>query len=82
MNGRKGMSEFIGYTFKRESEPSVAEVITSPQSLIDPVMIKIYLINKSVVCLLLIFVTIILNVRDELLLARGEAGLLFANDQF
>jgi len=37
MNGRKGMSEFIGYTFKRESEPSVAEVITSPQSLIDPV---------------------------------------------
>ena len=37
MNGRKVMSEFIGYTFKRESEPSVAEVITSPQSLIDPV---------------------------------------------
>ena len=32
--------------------------------------------------MLLIFVTIILNVRDELLLARGEAGLLFANDQF
>lgn len=36
-NGRKGMSEFIGYTFKRESDISAAEVISNPQSLVDPV---------------------------------------------
>ena len=34
---RKGVSEFIGYTFKRDSVSSTAEVVQGSTAFVDPV---------------------------------------------